>query len=26
VLARGSGVIVNLTSINAITPRPNTGA
>ena len=23
---RGSGVIVNLTSINAITPRPNTGA
>ena len=25
-VARGSGVIVNLTSINAITPRPNTGA
>jgi NAD(P)-dependent dehydrogenase (short-subunit alcohol dehydrogenase family) len=23
---RGSGIIVNLTSINAITPRPNTGA
>jgi len=23
---RGSGVIINLTSINAITPRPNTGA
>jgi NAD(P)-dependent dehydrogenase (short-subunit alcohol dehydrogenase family) len=25
-VARGSGVVVNLTSINAITPRPNTGA
>jgi short-subunit dehydrogenase len=25
-VARRSGVIVNLTSINAITPRPNTGA
>ena len=25
-VARGSGVIVNLTSINAITPRPDTGA
>jgi len=25
-VARGSGVIVNITSINAIAPRPNTGA